>query len=129
MCIFMWPILLCFHFYFWPFLLEDDCLAVLCWFLPYFDMNQPQVYTRRLLPEPCSHLFPIPLGSHRALGWAPCHRANSHLLSSWYTVMCMFPCSSLNLSHPLLPLHVHESVYFVWVSTVALQRGPSVSSF
>ena len=37
-------------------------------------MNQPQVYICPFPPETPSHLppHPTPLGSHRALGWAPC---------------------------------------------------------
>ena len=26
------------------FKLEDNCFTILCWFLPYISMNQPQVY-------------------------------------------------------------------------------------
>ena len=33
------------------------------------------------------------------------HTANSHWLSILHMVMYMFPCYSLNLSHPLLPPH------------------------
>ena len=37
---------------------EDNCFTVLCWFLPYINMNQPKVYTCPL-PLACpSH--PIP---------------------------------------------------------------------
>ena len=32
-----------------------------------------------------------------------CHIANFHLLSILHMLVCMFPCSSLNLSHPLFP--------------------------
>ena len=32
-----------------------------------------------------------------------CRTANSHWVSSLNSVMCMFPCYSLNSSHPLLP--------------------------
>ena len=54
------------------------------------------------LPSPPPH--PTPLGCHRALGWTPCVIANSHLPSVLHMVMYMFPCYSLNSSHPLLPL-------------------------
>ena len=29
--------------FFLIFLLEDNCFTILCWFLPYINMNQPQV--------------------------------------------------------------------------------------
>ena len=52
------------------FLLEDNWLTTVCWFLPYINMNQPQEYKCSLPLEPLSHLPPHPthLGCHRALG-------------------------------------------------------------
>ena len=46
--------------------LEDNCFTILYWFLPYINMNQPQVYICPLPPEPPSHLpaHSIPLGCH-----------------------------------------------------------------
>ena len=37
----------------------DNCFTVLCWFLPYINMNQSQVYICPLPFEPPSHLPPI----------------------------------------------------------------------
>ena len=56
------------------FLLEGNCFTILCWFLPYINMNQSQVYILPLPIEPPCYLsfHPIPLGCHRARGWAPC---------------------------------------------------------
>jgi len=53
------------------FLLEDNCFTILCRFLLYINMNQPQVYICPLSPEPPPICLPI-LGCHRALGWVPC---------------------------------------------------------
>ena len=50
-------------------LLEDNCIAILFWFLLYINMNQLQVYICRLPLEPASHVppHPIPLGCHGVL--------------------------------------------------------------
>ena len=50
----------------------------------YINRSQPQVY---LCPPP----NPTPPGCHRALGWAPCVIANSHLRSVLHIVIYMFP--------------------------------------
>ena len=39
---------------------EDKCFKMLCWFLPYNNMNQPSVYTCPLAFEPPSHSSSIP---------------------------------------------------------------------
>ena len=77
-------VLVCFHhlffflllifFFFFFYLLEVNCFTILCWFLPYINMTQSQVYICPLRPEPHSHLpcNPSPLGCHRAWHWAPC---------------------------------------------------------
>ena len=51
--------------------LENNCFAILCWFLPYINMNQPQVYIYPLPFETPSHLppHPTPLGWYRAPVW------------------------------------------------------------
>ena len=66
--------------------MEDNCFTILCWFLPYINMNQSQIYIYPLPFEPPSHLppHPTPLGCHRALGLRSLHhRANSHRLSNF----------------------------------------------
>ena len=48
------------HLHFQNFSLEDNCFTILCWFLPYINMNQSQVYyvPSLLNLPPISH--PIP---------------------------------------------------------------------
>ena len=46
------------------FFLEDNCFTILCWFLPYINMNQPQVYIYPLPLEP-----PSPRPPHSTLPW------------------------------------------------------------
>ena len=49
--------------------MEDNCFTILYWFMPYININQPQVHICSLAPEaPPPHLPvpPIPLGCHRA---------------------------------------------------------------
>ena len=50
---------ICYFFNLNLFLIEDNCFTILCWFLPYINMNQPQD-------------FALPLPLHGALAWAPC---------------------------------------------------------
>ena len=40
--------------------MENNCFTVLCWFLPYINLNQSQVYICPFLLEPPSHLTAIP---------------------------------------------------------------------
>ena len=51
--------------------MKDNCFTILCWFLPYINMDQPQVYICPFLLELPSHLppRPTPLGCHRARGY------------------------------------------------------------
>ena len=53
--------------------MKDNSFTIL-WFLPYINMNHPQVYIYPLPPEPHSHLLPHPtaLRYHITLGWTPC---------------------------------------------------------
>ena len=47
--------------------MEDNCFTILYWFLPYININQPQVHICSLVPEPpYLPVPPIPLGCHRA---------------------------------------------------------------
>ena len=71
-------------FFFNLFLWEDNYFIILCWFLPYINMNQPLIYVCPLPVEPLSHfwLHPTPLGCHKALGLSSlCQTANLHWLS------------------------------------------------
>ena len=47
------------------------------------------------------------------------HTTNSHWLSILHMVIYMFPCCSLNSSHPLFPHCVHTSAVYVRVSVAA----------
>ena len=61
-----------FHILFFKiFLLQCICFTILCWFLPYINMNQP--YICPLPPETPSQLPPHPtaLGGQRTRAWAP----------------------------------------------------------
>ena len=106
----------------------DNCFTVLYWFLPYI-MNQPQVYIRLLSLESLYFLpHPIPPGSYRALGWAPCvtqQIPTSYLFYIWWYV-CFH--ATLNSSYPTLFYCVYKSVPYVCVSVAALQIGSSVTS-
>ena len=87
------------------FLLEGDCFTILCWFLPYISMIQPQVYICPLSPEGTSPTpsHPARLSQSTVLS-SLCYTANSHL-SILHMVMYMFPYYSLNSSNsPLRPL-------------------------
>ena len=82
-------------FFFGNFLLEDNCFAIFCWFLPYLHMKQPQKY----LCPPLLNLPPIsqPSRLSHGTGLSSLGRtANSHRLA-------LFPRYSLNSSHPLPP--------------------------
>ena len=57
--------------HFW---LKDNCLTVLCWFLPNISANPCWIYIYPLPFEAPSHLPPhlTPLGCYRALVWVTC---------------------------------------------------------
>ena len=87
--------------------LEDQTFTVLCWFLPYNNMNHPQVAICPLLFECSSH--PIPTSSHPSrssqnTGLSSLHHiANCPWLSVLHVVTCMLRRHSLNSSYPSLP--------------------------
>ena len=87
--------------FFW---LEDNCFTILYWFLPYSNMNQPQIYMYSLSPEPPLISLPIhpSVLSHSTGLSSLCHTVKSHLVSLLHMAFYMFPCSSLNSSHHLL---------------------------
>ena len=96
-----------FRLFFLLFSLEDNCFTMLCWFLPYINMNQLRVYTRPLPREPLSHfpVHPTLLGCLRPQGSGSLHHTeNPPWLSISYKIMHMFPSCSLSSSHSLLPL-------------------------
>ena len=55
------------------FYLKDNCFTILCWFLPYINMNQPEVNICGFPLGPPCHLlpYPTPLGCHRPLVRVP----------------------------------------------------------
>ena len=106
---------------------------IVVFFLPYINMNWPQVYKCALHPKPPSHPFPhtIPPGFHRAqvLG-ALLHIASSHWLSILHTVIHMFQFYFLKSSHCfLLPLSTKVCSLCLCLLMSALYIGSSVPSF
>ena len=89
--------------------MEDNFFTILCGFLPYINVNQPQLYIHPLSLE---HPLPSPTASHLSrLSQSTrlssmCHTANSHWLSILHTVMYMFCTISLHwsLRKAFLPL-------------------------
>ena len=73
--------------------MKDNCFTVLCWFLPYVNINQPQVY---MCPLPLESLTPLVVTEPGLSSLN--HTANSHWLSLSHMVMYV----SLLLS-PLVP--------------------------
>ena len=92
--------------------MKDNCFTILCWFLSYINMNQPQIYICSFPLEPPSDLPPHPThwGCHRALAWAPCAIQRlpiSHLFYAWLVLLsCSVVSDSswpLGLQHTRLP--------------------------
>ena len=97
----------------------------MCQLLLYDNVNQPYIYRHppswTVLPH---HL--VPLGHHRAPGWAPW--AVQHLPSSClvYTWWCLNVKATLSISATLsFPQRVHKFILYVCVSLPALQIGSS----
>ena len=122
--------------------LEDNCFTILGWFLPYINMNQPQVYTCPLSLERPSHLPPYSnssrLSQSSGLSFLS-HTANSHWLSVSHMIEYMFLWYSLNSSHPLPPtlcpqvcslyLHLHcLSISFFQPGTWQISADPGAGS-
>ena len=95
---------------------------MLCWFLPYINMNWPQAYTCPFPSEPPSHPHPTPLSGLRVLVWAPC------IIPQIPTGCEFYMCSSLHWSHILLP-PLCPQVCSICVSVAALQIDSSGPSF
>ena len=80
-------------------------VIILCRFLSYINMNQPQAHTCPSLLDLPPH--PTPLGYHRVditelIGLAcQCPAANPHWLSVLHMIVHMFRSCSLYPSHPL----------------------------
>ena len=98
--------------------MEAYYFTILWWFLPYIDMNQPQVY---MCPPSQTPLLP-PFPSHPS-GLSQCTSFEcpvSCISLDWWSishmVIYMFQCYSLKSSHPLLLF-----IFFNW-SIIALQH-------
>ena len=112
---------------------------MLCQFLPYIIMNQPQGYMCPLPLEPPSHLpfHPPPLGCHRELDWVPCVTQQIPTGCLFY-IQYIFPYYSLHSSFPFLPtpfpqvcslcLHLHWYPANRFISIIFLGSIP-FSSF
>ena len=87
------------------------------------------ISTIYIYPHSLKPLNPTPLDCHRAPGLNSLHHtSNFHWLSFSHMVKYMFQCYSLDLSHALLPASCPQ-VYYVCISTAALQTGSSILSF
>ena len=98
------------------FLLEDNCFTILCWFLPYINMNQhrytyvPSLLTLPLIFRP----IPLSVGCHRPLGWSPGVAQQIPTGSLFYVRYCIYFHAALSV-HPTfsLPHCAHKSVLCV----------------
>ena len=80
--------------------METNYFTILWWFLPYIDMNQPQVY---MYGTPFPPLSP-PHPSGLSQSTLP-HALSLHWSSISHMVIYMFQCYSLISSHPCLLPH------------------------
>ena len=87
--------------------MDNYCFTILCWFLPYIIMNQPQVYICPLPLEPSSHL--------------PCHPIHSRLSQSTK--------SELPASYSKFSLAVYFTHGNGYVSMLLSQFAPPAPSF
>ena len=105
---------------------------MLCWSLPYINMNQLWVYICPLpLESPSDPIPPLRLfwGTHLS---SLHHTANTHWPSILliHMVMFMFQYYSLHSSYSLLPLTVFTSLFSISVSLLLpCQMGLSVPFF
>ena len=107
----------CFVFLIFKTLFNWRIITILYRFLPYINMNQPQVYKCHLPLESSSHLPPPipPLQVVRALGLSPlCHTANLH----WVPILYMVVYVSILLSQftpPSPSLTVPTNLFYMSV--------------
>ena len=90
---------------------------MLCWSLPYINMNQPQVYICPLPLEPSSPPHPSRLSQSTSLSFLS-QSANPHWLSISHishTTLSVLPTLSF-------PLHVHKSVLHVYLHCCPASR-------
>ena len=111
-------------FFFW---LKDNCLTMLCRFLPYININQMWAYLRSLPPNP------HPISPTR---WSQSIRLSSLPSSSEVQLPFCFTYGnvyvSVLVSQSVLPSPsrtVHNSVLYVCIWIFAMQIGSSVPFF
>ena len=95
--------------------MEENCFTVWYWLLSYINMNQPQVYTCPLPPEPPSQVLPhpTPLGCQGALGCAPCVTQKISPGYRFYTRWCI--CFISHASQVMLKnLQARLQQYLKW---------------
>ena len=109
--------------------MEENCFAIVCWFLQYNNENWPYIYIYIYIyihTHTHTHIYPsrasphpTPLGQHRVPAWAPCvPQQCSHQTSILYTIVYICQYYFLHLSHSLLP-----SLYLQVHSLSSLQIG------
>ena len=115
-------------------LLEDNCFTIFCWFLPYVNINQPQVYIYPFPPKSPSH--PILLSRlSQSTGLSSLHHTvHRELCVVELPLAICFTCGNVYVS--LLfsqfvppcpsPTVATSSVLYVCVSNAALHIGSSV---
>ena len=85
------------------------CFTILCWFLPYITLSQPQVFICLLLLEPPSHLplHPNPLGCNRALVCDP-------WVSSKFPLGIYFTCGNVHI----FMLFCDSHLYLIFIQKI-----------
>ena len=98
------------------------CLTILCCFLPYGKMNQPQAY---ICPLPLEPLFHVPL--HPCLlRWSTIFElpaSQNKFLPAIYFIYgnYIFQCYSLFILS-LFPISIHKSVLYICVSLLTCKQ-------
>jgi len=118
---------LCFSVFFFSFnffLLEDNCFTISCWFYAIHRHESttgrhvsPASWTPSYLPP-----HPTPLDCRRALGWAPCVTANSHLPPVLHMTAYMCARYPLSLPHFSFPGCAHKSVLYICTSLLHCRK-------
>ena len=95
-----------YHTNFFKFIFNVRIIIILCWFLPYSNMDQPQIYICPLPLEPASHLspYPTPLDCHRALVWVSW--IIQQIPTGYFTYVSVYVFMLLSpLSHQFWPIN------------------------
>ena len=112
------------------FILEDNCFTILCWPLPYINMNQRQVSTCPLPPESPSHLplHPTPLDCHRTLGWASSVTQQIPTCYLFYIWQSTCFCTILSIPPILSFPHCVPSLFSLFMSPLLPCRNKLIST-